>query len=304
VNTRARSGEEQFQAAGRELAVRGIGLAAALPVKRPQRLPEAAREALSRGARTLIVGGGDGTFSAVANVLACREVALGVLPLGTGNDFARSLGIPLDLAGACEVIARGRVREVDLGRIGDRYFINAASVGVTTAVARRMRTYPTLKRRLGPLAYPAAAAGELLTARPFRARLELGARRIELDALQIVVGNGRFHGAGRLVAPEAGLRDRLLDVYAVVSGGEPAPEGTERATLHDVLTLARVAWQLRDGSHVAAPEVLHLRVGALRLETEPAQDVNVDGEITARTPIRFGCVPRGLRVLVPDEGPG
>ena len=166
----------------------------------------------------MIVGGGDGSLSAAARVLAGTGAVLGVLPLGTANDFARTLRIPTDLAAASRVIARGRVRRIDLGWTGRHAFLNAASVGASSELTRRLDD--RLKRRAGKLAYPVAGAAAAAQP-PFRVRIGVDGRTEELDALQVVVGNGRYHGGGRLVAPDARVDDHLLDVYVLVASSTP-----------------------------------------------------------------------------------
>src|SRR5688572_23523700 len=114
VNTRARAGRKAFRPVQRALSERGVALSRAWAVAEPEAIAPLVREALADGARLILVGGGDGTLSAAASVLTGTQAVLGVLPLGTGNDFSRSLSIPRRLGAACEVIARGRVKAVDV----------------------------------------------------------------------------------------------------------------------------------------------------------------------------------------------
>ena len=124
VNTNSSQGEKFFFAAMDELARRGIWIAASYPVRDSARLRECVEEAISRAQSLVIVGGGDGTISSIVDYFAHKELVLGVLPLGTGNSFARSLGIPINLEGAVDVIASGKVADVDLGKVGDSCFAN------------------------------------------------------------------------------------------------------------------------------------------------------------------------------------
>ena len=299
VNTRPRQGARLGELARQELQSRGVRLDELLAVEAPAQLGEVIRGAVAAGARTLVVGGGDGTFSTAANALAGTEIVLGVLPLGTGNDFARSLGIPLALAGACAVVAAGAATRVDLGRTGERYFVNAASVGVTSDMTRSLRERPRLKQGLGRLAYPTVAVGKALASHAFAVELESDGSRLTLRALEVVIGNGRYHGAGRVIAPDASIQDHVLDLYAILSGHEPA------RVWRDLLVLARVARKLRAGRHVADPLVLHLRTPRVHLTATPRKAIDLDGELWGRTPALFECVPDALRVLAPArEGPG
>ncbi len=298
VNTKSKSGREAFEYARRALADRGVPLMRCHAIAKPQRLSDVLDEALARGTRRILVGGGDGTISLVVSRLLGRDVTLGVLPLGTGNDFARSLGIPGTVEAGCDVIAQGFTARVDVGLANGRPFLNAASLGLASAIARRLTK--RLKQRAGKLAYPVAAAAELWEHQPFRVRMKADDQVLELMALQLVVGNGRYHGAGNVVAPEASLDDRRLDVYAITSpSGNTGREGTSLGHLQDISTLARLSLKIRRGEHVEHPNVVALRTSRLFVETEPVQEVNADGEIAGRTPTLFELVPAALRVYAP-----
>src|SRR5215218_6995650 len=166
VNTRSRSGERTFFEALDRLQEMGVPLGATYAIRDPVRLPETVREVLDDGSdyRLLVLGGGDGSVSSVVDFLANREVVLGLLPLGTANDFARTLGIPSDIEGACQTIAAGKTVDVDLGLAGDNYFVNVASVGLGVEATRALS--PWLKKSTGPLAYPAAAIKAFLSHEP------------------------------------------------------------------------------------------------------------------------------------------
>ncbi len=299
VNAASRTGAAAFEAARESLRERQVPLGACYQVTDAARLPEIINEVADHH-DLVVVGGGDGTLSTAVDHLARKEVALGVLPLGTANDFARTLQIPADLAAACATIADGKIVDIDLGRIGDNYFVNVASVGLSVGVTRALT--PRLKRRLGPLSYPVAALRAYRAHQPFRAHLTFpdgDHQSVRLDdLLQVAIGNGRHYGGGNLMSPTAGIDDNSLDVYAIRKG-----------RLRDHVSIARL---LRDGSFVEHENVLHLTTRRLHLHTEPAEPVNVDGEVVATTPQEFGVEPNALHVLVPrdstaaqlDEGSG
>ncbi|WP_422723940.1 lipid kinase [Hyalangium rubrum] len=302
VNTKSRSGREAFEAARAALSARGVPLLSCHALTQPRRLPRVLADAVARGARRILVGGGDGTVSFAACQLLGRDVTLGVVPLGTGNDFARSLGIQDTVEAACDVIAEGYTARVDVGLANGRPFLNAASLGLATAIAKRLNK--KLKQRIGKLAYPVAAATQLWEHQPFRVRLQADSQALELEALQLVVGNGRYHGAGNMVAPGAALDDHRLHVYAITApSAESGREGTSLGQLQDMSTLARVALSLRRGEHVEHPSVTYLRTSRLYVESEPVQEVNADGELIGRTPMRFEVVPSALRVYAPAPAP-
>jgi len=298
VNTKSRSGKEAFEAAREALAARGVPLIGTHALSQLRRLQRVLDDAVAQGARRILVGGGDGTVSCAVSHLLGRNVTLGVLPLGTGNDFARSLGIPASVEAACDVIIQGYTARVDVALANGRPFLNAASLGLATAIARRLTK--RLKQTMGKLAYPMAAATQLFEHHPFRVRMKADSQSLELEVLQLVVGNGRYHGAGNVVAPEAALDDRRLHVYAITApSADSGREGTGLGQLEDMATLARVALSLRSGNHVEHPAVTYLRTSRLYVEAEPVQVVNADGELIGRTPMLFELVPAALRVYAP-----
>jgi YegS/Rv2252/BmrU family lipid kinase len=295
VNVRARRGEEWFERARAGLAARGVELLGAHAVD-PEELPQRVREELARGAECVVVGGGDGSLAAAAGVLAGSGASLGVLPLGTANDFARSLRIPDDLAGALRVVAHGAVRPVDVAWLGDHAFLNAASLGVSSELTRRL--HDGLKQRAGKLAYPVAAPAAAVGQSSFKLRIELDGQVLEEDALQVVVGNGRFHGGGRLVAPGARIDDQQLDVY-VLRAASDAGEARKPDRLRDLGALVRYGWLLLRGRHLEHPRVFHARTAHVRVVTDPPMEIDADGELAGRTPAEMRVVPGQLRVIAP-----
>ncbi|MEQ4209271.1 lipid kinase [Actinopolymorpha sp. B17G11] len=287
VNASSRTGTEAFEFARQKLRDLRVPLAECYQVTDAARLPEVFEDIVDRH-DVVIVGGGDGTLSTAVDHLAHRDVALGVLPLGTANDFARTLQIPADLAAACTTIADGKVVDIDLGRIGDNCFVNVASVGLSVGVTKALS--PTLKRRLGPLAYPIAAMRAYRKHEPFSARLEFpdgDQDSIDLDSLlQVAIGNGRHYGGGNVVSPTAGIDDHILDVYAIRKG-----------RLRDHTSIARF---LRDGTFVEHENVLHLTTRTVSLHADPEQPINVDGEVVTSTPKMFAVDRNALVVLVPQ----
>ncbi len=303
VNVQARSGERLLKEAEGCLRRAGISLAQVVSVKEPERLQTLVRDVLETGVRRIIVGGGDGTVSAVAGILAGTEVELGVMPLGTANDFARNLGLPDDLPDAAEIIARGATAEVDVGCANQRRFLNAASLGVSAELTKQMT--PWIKRLLGKLAYPLVAVTQLPQLKPFQVTITSGGKKICLDSYQVVIGNGRYHGAGKVVATTATLHDAKLDLYVIAPSGSSAPEGLtalEQSQWQKVLLLARVARKIPTGRHLEDPAVFHFTAKELDLETDPEQEVNLDGELVGTAPMRFSVWPRALRVRVPRDG--
>ncbi|WP_320537674.1 lipid kinase [Pseudarthrobacter sp. IC2-21] len=290
--------------AAQELAVdtmrkAGVPISAVHPVLSGSELAGTLDRVLADGHDLVVVGGGDGTVSYAAGRVAGTNVVLGVLPLGTANDFARTLEIPSNLAEACATIAEGKVVDIDLGRANGEPFLNVASVGLSVSVTEALS--PRLKRYIGPLAYSIATVLAYARHKPFRARLEFpdgDHEPLELeDLLQVAVGNGRHYGGGNTVSPTAGIDDHLLDIYAILAG-----------PLREHVSIARL---LKDGSFIEHDRVYHLTSRHVRLVTEPLLPVNLDGEIAATTPTDFTIQRNAVHVVVPQsstsalfDGPG
>jgi diacylglycerol kinase (ATP) len=290
VNTRSRSGERAFFQALDRLQELGVTLGPTYAVRDPVRLPETIRDILEDGSeyRVLILGGGDGSVSSVVDFLAHRDVTLGLLPLGTANDFARTLEIPGDIEQACQTIAHGKVVDVDLGLARDNYYVNVASTGLSVKVTQALS--PRLKK-IGVLAYPMAAIRAFFEHEPFSARLTFpdGDREpVEYGRLlHLAVGNGRFYGGGIVVAPEASIDDRRLDVLAIELG---RPR-----------TLLGVARYLKSADFIRMEGVHHHRTERVRLETDPELPINIDGEVVTSTPQDFAVDHNALKVIVPRQ---
>jgi len=251
-----------------------------------------------RGVERILVAGGDGTTGeVVAGVLSAVRTdrpSLGILPLGSGCDFARTLGLPRDLDAALEIVAAGHARPIDAGRaeLGDgrggrvvRYFANEASAGLSGETVGRVAG---LAARLGPrLGVAAGALRAVLGHAPFEAALELDDERIFEGPLSLVaVSNGCYFGAGMRVAPGARPDDGLLEVVVA--------RGLARREL-----LANLpAFYL--GLHGRHPRVSFHAARTLALwPASGGVPVEVDGEGGFALPLRVECLPSALRVFTP-----
>jgi diacylglycerol kinase (ATP) len=231
----------------------------------------------------VILGGGDGTMNAAADVLVECRLAFGILPTGTANDLARTLGIPDDLAAAAAVIGAGRRHAIDLGVVNGKHFFNAASIGLSAEVTRHHTA--ERKRRYRVFAYVLSLRDAYRSAKPFRARLRCDDRPIQLRAIQITVGNGRHYGGGMTVAEDAAIDDGWLDVYCLRPG-----------SFWRLLTLFPA---LRFGRLRRCEAVHVMRGRVVEVTTRRSMPVNTDGELTVSTPAEFKVVPRALEVFVP-----
>jgi YegS/Rv2252/BmrU family lipid kinase len=287
VNTRSRRGRRLYDDARSRLTAARFALLAAYRVDRPGELGERLAAAVELGPDLLVAGGGDGTISTAARLLAHRDIALGLLPLGTTNNFARTVGIPLGLDDAVATLAGGQVIDVDLGFAGDMLFTNHVGVGLSADV---MLTAPRrLKRVTGRLAYPITALALLARHRPVRAVVRADGRTHEFVTHQLYVANGGYH-AGRPITADAHADDRLLVAYPV---GGPTRRGLLRETARNAA----------GGRRRTLGDEPFLAVGELWLETDRPARVEVDGEPCGRTPMRIGLDANALRVMAPAGTP-
>ncbi|NJP30942.1 diacylglycerol/lipid kinase family protein [Micromonospora thermarum] len=287
INARSRRGRQHYERARARLVESGFDLLGTYPVDRPGQLEESLAEAAGLGPDLLVAGGGDGTLSTAARLLAHRDFALGVLPLGTTNNFARTVGVPLDLDAAVAVLTDGKVVDVDLGLVGNLRFANHVGIGLSADVMAS--TPPRLKRLSGRLAYPATALALLARHRPLRARVRAEGREHEFVTHQLYVANGGFH-AGRPITADANADDRLLVAYPV---GGPHRRELLRDTARNAAT----------GHRRTLGDEPFLAVRQLWLETDRPAPVEVDGELYGETPIRIGLDANALRVLAPADSP-
>jgi diacylglycerol kinase (ATP) len=236
----------------------------------------------------IVSAGGDGTLNEVVNGIAqggCNA-ALGVLPLGTGNDFARTLGVPNNLDTAIAHIRAGRTRAVDLVRVTSdciRHFVNVSSGGFSGAVDEKLT--PEMKRTWGPLAYLRSAAAAFSELRGYTTKVALdNAEAFELDLYNVVVANGRYVAGGIPIAPEADVVDGLLDTVLIPERG-PAE-------------LAILAAQIIVGKHLSSDAIIFRRAKKIAVSSRPGMWFNVDGELIGNEPATFELLPQALRCVV------
>ena len=235
----------------------------------------------------VIVAGGDGTINAATRGLMETGLPLGVLPLGTANDFARSIGVPVDLDAATRVIVEGFTHKVDIGEVNGHPFFNVASVGLAADLAKHLTR--DRKRRLGRLSYALTAANVLLKASPFHATLLIADQKIMVRTLQIAVGNGRFYGGGNVIAPDARIDDGSLDLYSL--------------EFARTWRMALMIPSFHRGGHGAVREVRTARGSTFEVITRRPRPVNADGELVTQTPALFTQKPLAVTVYVPESCP-
>jgi diacylglycerol kinase (ATP) len=244
------------------------------------------KRAAKSGAPAILVGGGDGTMTHAVDALANRESVMGVLPFGTGNSFAQSLGIPLhDLDAAVAVIARGHVARVDLGAVNGTHFANFATIGLSSEIAGA--TPRILKKLTGAIAYGLASIRPMLTHRAFRARIDWKGGRLSVTTQDIIVANGRFYG-DTPVAPDATIVDGRLHLFT-----------TDNASS---LAAARTYIALGRGQQARLPDAHVVTARAFTIRTRKRQPIAIDGSPLTKTPATFRVAREALRVFVPEDG--
>lgn len=235
----------------------------------------------------VILGGGDGTLNSAAPALIKTGLPLGILPLGTANDLARTLGIPTDLRAAAQVIVNGHMRRIDLGEVNGKPFFNVASLGLSVRMTRELTH--GVKQRWGKLGYAVATWRALSRLRPFSAEIRYDGQVHKVRTLQIAVGNGRHYGGGMTVEENATIDDGCLNVYSL--------------EFDRLWKLALIYPAFRSGRHGMWQEVRTISCTAVEIRTRRPQPVNTDGEITTETPARFRVLPQAVTVLAPVSPP-
>jgi YegS/Rv2252/BmrU family lipid kinase len=243
---------------------------------------ELARAAIAAGEAAVALGG-DGLIGAIAGVLEDPLGVLGVLPGGRGNDFARVAGIPLDAEAACDVIANGVARPVDLGLAGEHPYIGIASLGFDSEANRIANEAPA---RLGALVYVYGALRALASWEQTGFSVEVDGETVRFVGWGVAVANSKAYGGGMFVAPDAELDDGALDVVHL--------ERTSKARF-----MRKVLPKVFKGEHVHEPSV-HVQRGAeVRIDADKPFMVYADGDPVGELPMTFRALPGALQVLLP-----
>jgi YegS/Rv2252/BmrU family lipid kinase len=231
----------------------------------------------------VIVGGGDGSVNATIEGLLETHLPVGVLPLGTANNLARTLKIPTDLEGACETIAQGKIEAIDLGWVNGHYFFNVAGMGLSASINQQVEKH--LKRRLGVIAYAMTALRLIFKQRRLRAEIHCDGEVIRVKTYQITVCNGRYYGSGLTVAADAAIDDQRLDLCSL-----------------EIQHWWQVFWMipaLTRGQYAAGRGIRILHSREFAIYTRHPTAIDTDGEITTATPAQFRVIPQAIRIFVP-----
>lgn len=260
--------------------------------ERPGHATELARRAVERGAAAIIAVGGDGTIHEVVNGMAESVTPLGILPFGTGNDFARALGISPAPAGALAVIAGRHARRVDLGRVHGQFYVQVAGTGFDAVVAERVNRGG--RAGSGAVTYVRHLLATLITYRNTDSRLctdgDAADPGIQGKVLLLAVANTAYYGGGMKICPGARPDDGLLDWCRIGDMNK--------------LEVLRALPRVFGGTHVRLPKVDTGRAASVLVEGPPDLPVHADGELVGTLPARFECVPGALSVFTPAPAQG
>lgn len=249
---------------------------------------EEAGKAVRRGYDLLVAAGGDGTLYEVVNGVAGKlaRPALGIIPCGTSNDFARALGIPKSVTRACKIIGAGKTKRIDVGKINDRHFINIAGGGTLTNLTYEVPS--KLKTLIGQLAYYVKGLEKLPSVHPIRMRLETKNKVvIDEEIMVFLIANSHSVGGFDRLAPQADLSDGKLDCIIV-----------KKCNLPEFIRLATAAIR---GEHVKDPNVIYFQTDYFKATTSGNETVqlNLDGEMGGQLPCECQVLPGHLEVFIP-----
>lgn len=236
------------------------------------------------GVDCVISAGGDGTLTRAMAIAVARNVPIGLVPLGTFNELARTLNVPLDVPAACDVIGTGHTRTIDIARVNGVYYASEASIGVSSRIARLQTSQE--KQRFGMLAVIATALQAFRYARPMHVTVAFDGRRESLKTVQLTVANSYRFG-GVFTVADAAIDDGWLDVYSVEIDNPGEAFSVARAVLRG---------QPRD-----TPGLRTYRSTKFHIDARHRHRISADGEPAGKTPATFEVLPKALRVYVPQE---
>nr|WP_277998515.1 YegS/Rv2252/BmrU family lipid kinase [Sphingomonas liriopis] len=283
VNAKSRKGQALFKRAC--AAMDGLPFPVdAHAVEDPEDLEATVERALARKPDLVILGGGDGTVSGLVDLLVGKGITLAVLPLGTANSFARTLGLPLDIEGAIDVIRTGRPKRIDLGMIDGDYFANCAAMGISPQIAE---TVPHgLKKLLGRIGYLGWATYQFARFKPFMLTVDDGHEVKRMRVVEVRISNGPYHG-GTWLVDEASINSGEIVVQAVT--------GRYKRTLAKNWAASFFGHDSRHQDTIA------FSGKSLKIDTKPSLPISIDGEVLAHTPVTAKVAAGVIEVMVPAE---
>lgn len=266
-------------------------------IKNPKKLLNIASKVIGEHPQRIIVGGGDGTINSIAHKVARTDIKLGVLPLGTANDFAKTMEIPTDINQSLEIANGESYKKIDLGAVEKNigqtwsqkrdfnFFLNVATIGIGSKIPLEMNT--KLKRLTGALAYRVASVNAFMKFKKFDIKITfLDENKIveHKNVFHVAIGNGKYYGGGMLVSPHADITNHLFDIYV--------------AEAHSLIDIVKVLRLIKKGELNKANNVFHYQSKRLYIETNTKYPINLDGEIKSHTPAYFAVQENAIDVIV------
>lgn len=242
-----------------------------------------ARRAAQEGFKKIVAVGGDGTVYEVLNGMMGMDATLGVIPAGTGNDFARTMNISQDIREALQIILEGKESHIDCGQANGRYFINVASIGLDAEIVKETET---IKRYIsGTTAYIIGVLKTLLKFKHSSLQIEVDGQIENKDIMLVAVANGRYYGGGMKIAPMADVKDGVFDICII-----------HRISKWKILRLFPTIFS---GKHIHVKEVKLYKGKNIKINGSQTMRLNLDGDIIGNTPVEFKLIPQALKVIIP-----
>lgn len=238
-------------------------------------------ESLHNDVQLVIIGGGDGTINSALSALYRFKLRLGILPLGTANDLARSLGIPADIDEAFKIIYENNYCKTNLGIVNGKYFFNVAHIGLGVKVTEELT--PDLKKKWGVFSYLKAIFSAFKNQKKFYLTLKTAEQNHRLRSIQLAVGSGRYYGGGNIIDEDSEIDDGLLRLYSLYP-----------LTFWQLLSCAPL---LRFGKHKQIRRTFTLSGKEIEIITAPPLEIHADGEHISQTPAVFKVIPQALEVI-------
>lgn len=241
-------------------------------------------EGYDRSDGVIIIAGGDGTISsALESIYKCQRT-LAILPLGTANDLARSIGVPNDLLQAAKIIIDGKRERINLGKVNDKYFVNVAHIGLGVDVTHELTAES--KKYFGVFAYLGAFIKAIKGNRSFRVRIQADDWSCSVKTLHLAIGSGRYYGGGNIVSEGATVLDGQLKLFCIKA--QPWWQ------------LLLLGFHLRRGTVKMAERVICKTAKKFSIQTSRPKEVEADGETKTKTPTEFEVLPEAIEMIVGD----
>ncbi len=242
------------------------------------------REAIAKQYDIVVSVGGDGTVNEIIQGLVGSDIKLGIIPAGSGNDLAKSVGIPKDIHSALSLVLASNVQEIDVGRVNEQYFINVAGIGFDVEVLNQLESIR--KFFSGTLAYVLSVLKTLISYKFKNVTLILDDQQIEREILLVAIGNGRYYGGGMMITPSALVDDGYFDICIINKLSK--------------LRILKLFPTIFKGTHIHEPEVECFRAKRVKIVSEDIA-INCDGEIIGNTPISFSIADFKLNLITNKE---